>query len=132
MNARVGILYWSKRPTPTFRQPLPVSESSKPVVTKASPIVQTPGILGGAPRIAGRRIGVQHIAVWHEQMGMSDDEIMREFSLTPHELTAALDYYRTHREEIDNAIEENEKIATEMQQRYPSKLQAKLKAQRSG
>ncbi|WP_333364954.1 DUF433 domain-containing protein [Microcoleus sp. herbarium14] len=28
----------------------------------------TPGICGGKPRIAGHRIRVQDIVVWHEQM----------------------------------------------------------------
>jgi len=32
-------------------------------------IVSTPGVLGGKPRIAGHRISVQDIMVWHELMG---------------------------------------------------------------
>ena len=36
----------------------------------------TPGICGGKPRIAGHRIRVQDIVIWHEQMGMSPDEIV--------------------------------------------------------
>jgi hypothetical protein len=35
----------------------------------------TPGIAGGKPRIAGRRITVQNIAILHERMGRSADEI---------------------------------------------------------
>ncbi len=27
----------------------------------------TPGIVGGKPRIAGRRITVQNIVIWHER-----------------------------------------------------------------
>jgi Protein of unknown function (DUF433) len=34
-------------------------------------IVSTPGVLGGKPRVAGHRIGVQDIAIWHERMGRS-------------------------------------------------------------
>ncbi|MEO3706895.1 DUF433 domain-containing protein [Trichormus azollae] len=30
----------------------------------------TPGICGGKPRIAGHRIRVQDIVIWHEQMGL--------------------------------------------------------------
>ena len=33
-------------------------------------IVRTPGVCGGRPRIDGHRITVEHVAVWHEQMGM--------------------------------------------------------------
>lgn len=38
-------------------------------------IVSTPGICGGGPRIDGHRIEVEDIAIWHERMGMSPDEI---------------------------------------------------------
>ena len=33
------------------------------------------GIAGGKPRIRGHRITVQDIAIWHERMGKSPDEI---------------------------------------------------------
>ena len=39
----------------------------------------TPGVCGGKPRIAGHRIRVQDIVVWHEQMGMSPDEILHHY-----------------------------------------------------
>lgn len=29
----------------------------------------TPGVAGGKPRIAGRRITMQNVVVWHERMG---------------------------------------------------------------
>ncbi|MEK7732296.1 MAG: DUF433 domain-containing protein, partial [Planctomycetota bacterium] len=32
-------------------------------------IEATPGVCGGRPRIAGHRIRVQDIAVWHESWG---------------------------------------------------------------
>lgn len=35
----------------------------------------TPDICGGKPRIAGHRIKVQNLAIWHEQIGMSTREI---------------------------------------------------------
>jgi uncharacterized protein (DUF433 family) len=35
-------------------------------------------VCGGKPRIAGHRIKVQHIAIWHEQMGMSPAAIVAE------------------------------------------------------
>jgi uncharacterized protein (DUF433 family) len=43
-----------------------------------SHIAVDPGICGGKPRIAGRSILVQLIAVWHELAGMSVDEIASE------------------------------------------------------
>ena len=44
-------------------------------------IESTPDVLGGKPRIAGRRIAVQDIVVWHERMGRSADEIASDYSL---------------------------------------------------
>ena len=42
----------------------------------------TPGISGGKPRIAGHRITVENIVIWHERMGKSADEIATEYDLT--------------------------------------------------
>lgn len=36
----------------------------------------TPGVCGGKPRIAGHRIKVRDIVIWHEKMAMSPDEIV--------------------------------------------------------
>lgn len=38
----------------------------------------TPGVAGGKLRIAGQRITVQNIVVWHERLGLSADEIATE------------------------------------------------------
>ena len=85
-------------------------------------IVSTPGTLGGKPRIAGRRISVQDIAIWHEHMGMSPDEIATDYDLTLAEIYAALAYYHDHREEIEARIREGRAVVEEMKQRSPSKL----------
>lgn len=45
-------------------------------------VVKTPGVCGGAPRIVGRRIRVQHVYEWHELMGMSAREITEQYNLT--------------------------------------------------
>ena len=50
----------------------------------------TPGVVGGKPRISGRRITVQNIAIWHERMGRSADEIATEYDLTLADVYAAL------------------------------------------
>lgn len=89
-------------------------------------IEMTPGIVGGKPRIAGRRITVANIAIWHEQMGMSVDEIAAEYDLSLADVYAALAYYFDHQDEIDRAIREDEAFAEEMRQRYPSKVRQKL------
>jgi uncharacterized protein (DUF433 family) len=42
----------------------------------------TPNTAGGKPRIRGRRITVQDVAIWHERLGKSADEIAAECDLT--------------------------------------------------
>ncbi len=90
----------------------------------------TPGIVGGKPRVAGHRIAVQNIAIWHEWMGKSVDEIADEYDLTLAEVYAALAYYFAHREEIDKSIEEGLAFVGAMRNATRSKLKAKLQEQR--
>ena len=87
----------------------------------------TPGIAGGKPRIAGRRITVQDIVVWHERMGMSADEICAEYDLSLADVYAALAYYFDHRVDIDQRIEDSEAFVEELCKRTPSILREKLK-----
>jgi uncharacterized protein (DUF433 family) len=82
----------------------------------------TPGIAGGKPRISGRRITVQDIAIWHERMGRSADEIATEYDLTLADVYAALTYYFDHRAEIDESIRDGEAFAEALREQTPSKL----------
>ena len=68
----------------------------------------TPGVVSGEPRIAGRRIKVRHIVVWHERMGMPLDEIADEYDLELADIHAALAYYFIHREAIDEDIRDHD------------------------
>jgi uncharacterized protein (DUF433 family) len=88
----------------------------------------TPGVCGGKPRIAGHRIRVQDIAIWHEQMGMSPDEILYHYpSISLADVYAALAYYHDRREEIRQQIAADEEFARQMQEQNPSLLAEKLK-----
>ena len=78
-------------------------------------ITMTHGIAGGKPRIAGHRITVQHIVIWHDRMGKSADEIATEYDLSLSDVYAALAYYFDHRIEIDQAIEESQDFLKIMQ-----------------
>ena len=82
----------------------------------------TLGVAGGKPRIAGHRITVQNVALWHEWMGRTADEIATELDLTLADVHAALAYYYAHQEEIDQAIRESERFADALRARTPSKL----------
>jgi hypothetical protein len=46
-------------------------------------IVATPDTLGGKARIAGRRISVEDIAIWHVRLGKTVDEICASISRWP-------------------------------------------------
>ncbi|XZN91723.1 MAG: DUF433 domain-containing protein [Microcoleus sp.] len=64
-------------------------------------VVSTPETCGGRPRIAGTRISIAQIAVWHQQ-GMSAEAILEEISyLNLAQIYAALSYYHANRKEIE-------------------------------
>jgi len=83
-------------------------------------------VAGGKPRIAGHRITVQDIAIWHERLGKSPDEIAAEYNLSLAAVYAALAYYFDHRAEIDRTIEEGQAFAEAVRQR--NAIQASPKA----
>ena len=86
-------------------------------------IVSTPGTCGGRPRIAGSRIRVQDIVVWHEVHGLSPDEIVSQFpGLTLADVCAALTYYHDHREEIHQHMRDAEVFVEAFKQHYPAKI----------
>lgn len=89
-------------------------------------IVITPGTAGGKARIAGRRITVQQIAIWHERLGLSPDEIASNYDLTLGDVYAALAYYHDHRTEIEAAMRADDALIAELRQRIPSRLKARL------
>lgn len=90
----------------------------------------TPDTAGGRPRIHGRRITVQDIAIWHERLGKSADEIAAEYDLTLADVHAALAYYFDHREEIDARMTEDHAFVEALRGRTPSKRDEKLRSLR--
>ncbi len=90
----------------------------------------TPDVAGGKPRIAGRRITVQNIAIWHEYMGLSADEIASEYDLSLGNIYAALAYYFDHRDEIEQQIAEDSTFVELLRKQTPSLLKEKLKQTR--
>ena len=83
-------------------------------------------VAGGKPRIAGHRITVQHIVIWHERMGLSADEIASTHGLSLAEIYAALTYYYDHRQEIDEAILADESYVVELRKQIKPKLSGKI------
>jgi len=96
--------------------------------TSINHIQITPETCGGRPRIAGHRIKVQDVVIWHERMGMSPDEIVYYYpSITLADVYAALSYYHDHLEEIRQQIADDDAFAKEMQAKTPSLVQEKLR-----
>lgn len=98
------------------------------VTTAIRHIVSTPDVFGGKPRIAGHRIRVMDIVIWHEKRGLSPDEILDLYpGLELADVYAALAYYFDHVEEIEATIQQEKNIVAEVQEHYTSKLQEKLR-----
>jgi uncharacterized protein (DUF433 family) len=95
----------------------------------AAHIESTPGTAGGKPRIAGSRIRVQDVVVWHERMGLSADEIVSRYpQLSLADVYAALAYYHDHRVEIDADMAHGKALADEVLKTFPSKVTANRSA----
>lgn len=70
-----------------------------------SQITRTPGVCGGKPCIAGHRVRVSDIVIWHEHEGLSADAIVSQLpGLSLADVYTALAYYYEHLEEIRTEI----------------------------
>jgi prevent-host-death family protein len=96
------------------------SENSEPL------IVTTPSVRSGKPRIAGRRITVSDVAIWHERMAMTPQQISITYDLSLAKVYAALAYYHVHRDEIEAEIEESLRFAAALRRQAPPPLDRKL------
>ncbi len=104
-----------------------MSTVSSPAVSPVSHdhIVLTPGTCGGKARIEGTRIRVQDIMIWHERLGRSAEEIVRDYpQLSLAQVYAALAYYYDHRAMIDEQLAADEQTVAAMKALFPSRLQA--------
>lgn len=88
----------------------------------AAHITQTPGVCGGKPCIAGRRIRVQDVYVWHETVGMSAEAIASEYNLSLAQVYAALTFAYEHLDEILADIQASEDNVESFKRDYPDKV----------
>lgn len=65
-----------------------------------SDIVSTEDVLGGAPRIEGRRIGVHHIAKRVIDAGEPVERVAADFGIDIGDVHRALAYYYDHADEM--------------------------------
>ena len=94
-------------------------------------ITRTPGVCGGKACIAGHRVRVLDIVVWHEHQGMTPDEIVSHVpTITLADVHAALAFYFDHIEEIQQEMLAERASAEEFRRDHPSLLESKLRQER--
>ena len=82
----------------------------------------SPGVLGGKPRIAGHRISVQDVVIWHYELEHPVEQIAGDYNLTLADVYAALAYYHDHKKEIDKSMKDGEKLVAQMKRKIPPKI----------
>ena len=81
--------------------------------TATSWIEHAPDVCGGDARIRRTRYTVQGLIQW-KRLGLSDESILeRHPDLTQADLQAAWWYYETHKDEIEQALREEEEALIE-------------------
>ena len=127
-----GLRRWEESGTVVGMELQSTESGGRPLRPGQEHIVVQPGYCGGKPHVAGTRIKVQHITIWHARMGMSPEEIGATYpGLTLAAVYAALAYYHGHRAEIDADIEADERFVAEQKAKGGlSQVQQKLAALR--
>lgn len=86
-------------------------------------ITKTPGVCGGKACIAGHRVRVMDIVIYHEHRGLSPEEIITIFpTITLADVHAAVAYYLDHQDEIAAEFAREEELAEQFKDRFPRKL----------
>jgi len=81
-------------------------------------IVQSPGICGGRPRVAGTGVSVRRIAGWYK-LGLTPEEIAAQLQhLTLAQVHAALTYYHANRDEMDAEMAAEESEAEQLERHH--------------
>ncbi|MGE0681238.1 MAG: DUF433 domain-containing protein [Candidatus Binatia bacterium] len=88
-------------------------------------IVRTPGVVGGEPRIAKRRIRVRDIVAARDLGGLAPEEIAATVypELTLAEVYSALAYYEDHHDEIEQAFRRESQFVKRFLKTHPQLVQ---------
>ena len=79
-------------------------------------IESSDGVCGGKPCVAGTRIRVWDIHVWHDLQGLAPVEIVADFpQVSLADVYAALAYYHDNREEIERQAQEDDAIVSQLE-----------------
>lgn len=84
-----------------------------------SDIVVSEGVMGGQPRLDGRRISVLQIVEWVHEEGMDPETVAVEFDLDLADIYRALAYYYDHVEEMGTWRERRDRRIRESRDRQP-------------
>lgn len=91
-------------------------------------IVITEGLRGGKPHLAGTRITVSDIVIWHLRQGQAVEEIAAQYDVALSAVYAAMAYYYDHRDEVDREIERSRVFYNRMKERQTSLVEQKLQS----
>lgn len=83
-------------------------------------IVETEGVMGGQPRLKGRRISVLQISEWILDEGMDPEEVSEGFDLDLSEVYGALSYYYENIEEMKRWRERRNRRIRESRKNQPN------------
>jgi uncharacterized protein (DUF433 family) len=91
------------------------------IKTEYAHIVRTPGVVGGEPRIDGHRIRVRDIVAARDLGGLTPEEIAASVypGLTLAQVYSALAYYADHRDEIDQATQNEVRFVEQFLNDHP-------------
>jgi uncharacterized protein (DUF433 family) len=84
-----------------------------------SDIVSEEGVMGGQPRIEGRRISVLQIVEWIHEEGMDPETVATEFDLDLADIHRALTYYYDNVEEMSTWRDRREDRIRESKREQP-------------
>ena len=88
----------------------------------------TKGLRGGKPHLAGTRITVSDVVIWHLRQGQTLEEIAARYDLSLAAVYAAIAYYYDHRAEIDTEIEQSRATYEKLKRESVSLVELKLQA----
>lgn len=83
-------------------------------------IVETDDVMGGQPRIEGRRISVLQIYEWVNEEGMSPETVSSEFDVELADVHLALSYYYDNIDDMEDWRERRKTRIEESEDEQPS------------
>jgi uncharacterized protein (DUF433 family) len=98
-----------------------MATDTESLTTEYAHIVRIPGFMNGEPCIDAQRIRVRDIVAARDLGGYSPEQIASTVypHLTLGQVYAALAYYEDHRDEIDQARQDEAKFVEEFLNRHP-------------